>query len=108
MVHERVVSIKDDHPALPGHFPNCPVVPGVVLLAEVYETLRLGSTAPLRIIKLPVVKFTSPLRPGEVLTVVVEEHETTCAEFSCHVDGRVIASGSIEFSRDHIARVEPT
>ena len=108
MVHERVVSIPVDHPAIAGHFPNHPVVPGVVLLSEVCDTLRLGSTAPLRVIKLPVVKFSSLLRPGEALTIVVEEHENTCAAFSCHVEGRAIASGSIEFSRDHVTRVEPT
>lgn len=108
MVHERVVSIRDDHPAIAGHFPNHPVVPGVVLLAEVCETLRLGSTAPLRIVGLPVVKFSSPLKPGEALTIVVEEQATTCAAFFCHVEGRAVASGSIEFSRDHVARVEPT
>lgn len=108
MVHERVVSIQGDHPAIAGHFPNHPVVPGVVLLSEVCETLRLGSTAPLRIMRLPVVKFSSPLRPGEVLTIVVEEQATTSAAFSCHVNGRTVASGSIEFSREQVARVEPT
>ena len=108
MVYERVVSIKDDHPALAGHFPNHPVVPGVVLLAEVCETLRLGVAAPFRIIKLPVVKFSSPLKPGEALTIRVEEDDTSSAVFSCHAEGRAIASGSIEFSRDHVARVEPT
>ncbi len=108
MVHERVVSIKSDHPALAGHFPNHPIAPGVVLLMEIFETLRLGASASLRVMKLPVVKFSSPLRPGEALTIRVEEDAASHAVFSCHVDGRAVASGSIEFSRDHVVWAERT
>ena len=39
MKHERVVSIGPDHPALRGHFPGHPVVPGVLVMDEVIETL---------------------------------------------------------------------
>ncbi len=31
----RSLTVSAEHPALPGHFPGQPVVPGVVLLAEV-------------------------------------------------------------------------
>ncbi len=73
MVHERVLSIGYDHPALAGHFPGCPIVPGVVLLNEVFETLRRGSAASLVVTGLPMVKFSSPLRPGEVVIIRVDE-----------------------------------
>ena len=72
MVHERVLSISHDHPSLAGHFPGYPVVPGVVLLNEVLETLRRGSVASLMVTGLPMVKFSSPLRP-EVVTIRVNE-----------------------------------
>lgn len=96
MVHERVLSIGHDHPSLAGHFPGHPVVPGVVLLSEVIETLRRGSNAPLSVTGLPAVKFSSPLRPGESVIIRVEE-EAGRAAFLCTVQARPIASGVIEF-----------
>ena len=106
MVHERVLSIGDDHPALAGHFPGYPVVPGVVLLNEVLETLRRGSAASLVVIGLPMVKFSSPLRPGEVVTIHVDEEGAGRATFSCQVGARLIASGAIEFTPGTVARME--
>jgi 3-hydroxymyristoyl/3-hydroxydecanoyl-(acyl carrier protein) dehydratase len=98
MVHERVVSIGPDHPSLAGHFPGYPVVPGVVLLNEVLDTLRQGSTAPVSVTGLPRVKFSSPLRPGEAVTIRVDQDPTALATFACRVDARLVASGVIEFT----------
>ncbi|TKS60656.1 MAG: hypothetical protein EWM72_01206 [Nitrospira sp.] len=106
MVHERVLSISHGHPSLAGHFPGYPVVPGVVLLNEVLDTLRRGSTAPLLVTGLPMVKFSSPLRPGEVVTIRVDEDATARATFSCQVDARLIASGAIEFTPGTAAQAE--
>ena len=97
MMHERVLSIGYDHPSLAGHFPGHPVVPGVVLLNEVLKTLRHGSAASLVVTGLPMVKFSSPLRPGEVVTIHIDEEGAGHATFSCQVDARLIASGAIEF-----------
>lgn len=98
MVHERVLSIHHDHPSLAGHFPGYPIVPGVVLLAEVLETLRRGSSVSLVVTGWPMVKFVSPLKPGEAVTIRVEEEEPGRAAFLCRVEARVIASGRIEFT----------
>jgi 3-hydroxymyristoyl/3-hydroxydecanoyl-(acyl carrier protein) dehydratase len=98
MLHERVLSISHDHPSLAGHFPGHPVVPGVVLLNEVVNTLRLGLAASLMVTGLPMVKFSSPLKPGEVVTVRVDVERAGEATFSCQVDARLIASGAIEFT----------
>ncbi|AKJ30468.1 hypothetical protein [Caldimonas brevitalea] len=67
--------IPVDHPSFVGHFPGQPLLPGVVLLAEVLEALlgdpeiavRLGS-AP----RLGAVKFLAPVGPGAGLRVVWE------------------------------------
>lgn len=108
MVHERVLSIGHDHPSLAGHFPGYPVVPGVVLLNEVLDTLRRGSAAPLVVKGLPTVKFSSPLRPGEAVTIRVDEEGAGRATFSCRVDARLVASGTIEFMPGATAHMERT
>jgi 3-hydroxymyristoyl/3-hydroxydecanoyl-(acyl carrier protein) dehydratase len=106
MVYERVLSIGYEHPALAGHFPGYPVVPGVVLLNEVFETLRRGSVASLVVTGLPMVKFSSPLRPGEIVTIHIDEVRAGRATFSCQVDARLVASGAIEFTPGREARAE--
>lgn len=105
MRHERTVSIGHDHPSLAGHFPGHPIVPGVVLLGEVIETLRLSSTA-LSVVGLPMVKFSSPLRPGEAVTIQIDQDEAALVSFSCRVGTRVIASGVIESASGSATQME--
>lgn len=98
MGYERTVSIRHDHPSLAGHFPGHPVVPGVVLLDEVLHIVREDSGAARSVTGLPLVKFSSPLRPGEVVTIHVDLDEATGAAFSCRVGTRLVASGTIELA----------
>lgn len=58
------VIVAADHPALPGHFPGRPIVPGVLLLDRVIAALqqRTGRC----VAGLRRVKFTSALLPAEV------------------------------------------
>ena len=63
--------IGHDHPALPGHFPGRPVVPGVVLLDRVLEAVE-REAGPLRALALPQVKFLQPLLPGERARIELE------------------------------------
>ena len=95
MKHERVVSISPDHPALPGHFPGHPVIPGVVILDEVIETLREHCGQALVVTGLPSVKLSSPLLPGERLTIEIVQEDAGTASFTCRVDSRLVAAGSI-------------
>ncbi len=106
MRYERVVSISHDHPSLAGHFPGHPIVPGVVLLNEVLDTLRQYSSPSLAVMGFPSVKFSSPLRPGEVVTIRVEADASALATFFCRVESRLIAIGSIELSQGTAAERE--
>lgn len=97
MTHKRVVSIGPDHPALPGHFPGHPVVPGVLVMDEVIETLREYYGQVLIVTGLPSVKLSSPLFPGERMMIEIVREDAGTAAFICRVDQRMVATGSIRF-----------
>ena len=97
MSYERTLTITQDHPALAGHFPGHPVVPGVLVLDEVIETLRLRYGHALVVTELPALKLLSPLKPEESLTISIEPEDAHTAAFTCRASGRLIASGSIRF-----------
>lgn len=59
------------HPALPGHFPGNPIVPGVVLLDRVCAALEARGVARGGL-RLPQVKFLQPLLPGQQARVELE------------------------------------
>ena len=85
--------IPAGHPALPGHFPGRPVVPGVVLLDEVLSLVRLalgGEPA-----CLTQVKFLRPVVPGEAVDVAVEPAGQGRVAFLARVGGRPVLRGSI-------------
>ena len=80
---EKRGTIAADHPALPGHFPGAPIVPGVVVLNEVLSAI------PGRM-HIPWAKFHAPLLPGEEFAIRIEG-----TKFSVHRGDTLIASGSV-------------
>lgn len=94
---EPAQAIPADHPALAGHFPGDPVVPGVMLLARVADALRARFPASLPG-ELLHARFESALRPGEPF-VVEARREPGSARFEVRraqpdgSRGAVIASG---------------
>jgi 3-hydroxymyristoyl/3-hydroxydecanoyl-(acyl carrier protein) dehydratase len=97
MTVERTLTVTKDHPALSGHFPGHPVVPGVVVLDEVIETLKQQYGDSLIVTGLPAVKLSSPLKPEEPLKITIEPEDVETAAFTCRVGSRLVASGSIRF-----------
>ncbi len=59
-----------DHPALAGHFPGRPIVPGVLLLDQVLT--HLSSTSGRQVALLRQVKFLSAMLPGETARVAFD------------------------------------
>ena len=95
--HRRMIStrlrIVADHPALPGHFPGRPIVPGVVVLDRVVATIEREYGA--RIVALPQVKFASPLLPEQEVELRVEE-KAGRLHFNVLREGVPVASGIAE------------
>jgi 3-hydroxyacyl-[acyl-carrier-protein] dehydratase len=91
------IEIGIDHPALAGHFPDRPVLPGVALLAEVLEAAaadpRLSAAvgaAP----RLGVVKFLSPVEPGASLVLAFRLGDVA-VDWQIDDRGRAVATGRI-------------
>jgi 3-hydroxymyristoyl/3-hydroxydecanoyl-(acyl carrier protein) dehydratase len=91
-------TIAHDHPALPGHFPGAPIVPGVVLLEHVLAAIDPdGTLAPLRLRQ---VKFLRPLLPGETAGIEVAAMEQSGAttgrwRFRVRRGDTLLASGEV-------------
>lgn len=91
--------VPPEHPALPGHFPGRPVVPGVVVLDRVIDAIEREHGA-LGALRLPQVKFVQPLLPGEVADISVETLEPLPGEsgrwrFRVSRAGAPVASGEV-------------
>jgi 3-hydroxymyristoyl/3-hydroxydecanoyl-(acyl carrier protein) dehydratase len=88
------IYIAASHPALAGHFPGQPVVPGVVLLDRVAAALeRLGAG---HVSGFSQVKFVRPLLPEQRVELVIELDAG--ARFRISDGAQLIASGSVELS----------
>jgi 3-hydroxymyristoyl/3-hydroxydecanoyl-(acyl carrier protein) dehydratase len=92
--HRSEFRIAPDHPALPGHFPGHPVVPGVLLLDGVIEAATRWLGAPLRVRGLRQAKFIAPLLPGEVASIDLELAGDSL-DFVIQRDGTTVAKGCL-------------
>ena len=97
MTFEAVRIIHANHPSLPGHFPDTPLVPGVVILDEVIGALdEWRANSQLNGIRM--VKFLAPLQPEQAFTISLSLKNEHIAEvnFCCRSEDRVIVEGQLE------------
>jgi 3-hydroxymyristoyl/3-hydroxydecanoyl-(acyl carrier protein) dehydratase len=97
--------IPADHPALAGHFPGNPIVPGVLLLNEVLSVIERGLRVTPGPLSFSIVKFTAPLRPGELFTVTVDAADRERISFTIRRGNAAIASGSLQHRDALVATV---
>ena len=92
------ISIDEGHPSLPGHFPGHPIVPGVLLLAEIFAQLTKVHPG-FGVAALEQAKFLRPVRPSEVVALASRMGE----------GGRVHFTGMLgdEAAFHGVARMQP-
>jgi predicted LPLAT superfamily acyltransferase len=86
------LKIEAGHPALTGHFPGVPVLPGVVLLDEILRAVEQTGGGGVRW-TVGAAKFLKPVRPGETLTLECEPLPNGSMRFAFSSAGRPVANG---------------
>jgi 3-hydroxyacyl-[acyl-carrier-protein] dehydratase len=87
------LTITAEHPALAGHFPGMPIVPGVVLLDETLRAVEKDATAGAVRWRIGTAKFVSPVHPGEPLTLEHERLDNGSLRFTVLRAGQPVARG---------------
>jgi 3-hydroxymyristoyl/3-hydroxydecanoyl-(acyl carrier protein) dehydratase len=78
------------HPALPGHFPGRPVVPGVLLLDAVLRAAATKGEPLRRILR---AKFSAPVEPGAEVEIHFDNRTNGRTAFTCHSGGITVLLG---------------
>lgn len=86
--------IAANHPALPGHFPGHPVVPGVMIIDHVLQAVA-AALPTWRVIGIRKLKFLHPLLPGQSFSVQLAEMKNGRVRFVCLHEEHGIAEGNL-------------
>lgn len=92
--HSATLRVPADHPALTGHFPGNPVVPGVVILDAVISAAESWLGASFVVDSISHAKFLAPLKPDEAARIQLALRESSL-EFFIYRDEATIAKGTL-------------
>jgi len=87
------VTIAAEHPALAGHFPGAPILPGVLLLDEMLRAVEQERSCAGMRWRIGAAKFVKPVRPGETLTLEHEPLPNGSIAFRIASAGQAVAHG---------------
>ena len=90
---QTALRIGPEHPALAGHFPGNPVVPGVVLLERVAAALRAWRGERVEQID---AKFVQPLLPDEGAVIELQAEAARIRFTVTRADGVPLARGTLQ------------
>lgn len=96
-VYETTVCVPLSHPALPGHFPGRPIVPGVIVLDAVLAAAEQWLGRALSVSGLPQAKFSAPLLPQRPAHLQLQLTGTQL-RFSVTADSQALAQGIFELA----------
>lgn len=94
MSFASTVVIAPDHPALAGHFPGHPIVPGVVLLDLALLAITRALALPKAPARLAQAKFLAPVGPGAELRITHTAVTAGNVRFEIHCGETRVATGS--------------
>ena len=89
------LTISADHPALAGHFPGAPILPGVLLLDETLHALHGDQSLAHTHWRIGRAKFLKPVRPGDTLLVEHERLANGAVHFLVSSAGSAVAEGML-------------
>jgi 3-hydroxyacyl-[acyl-carrier-protein] dehydratase len=92
-------AVQANHPALLGHFPGNPVVPGVLILDHVLRVYEASQTKPMSPRRFTSVKFLQSLWPGEVADIAFDVKPDKVS-FSVFRNGTLLVKGVFESCGD--------
>jgi len=84
-----------DHPAAQGHFPDDPLIPGAVLLADTLREIEAGLGESLASCRIRSAKFVASVRPGDRVTIEYSRSRGNAIRFDCKVGGRTVLKGEV-------------
>lgn len=99
MPGSRETRFAPDHPAGAGHFPGNPIIPGALLLDEVLDAI-VGDDRASRRCEIRMVKFLSPVRPGDRIRIEWREVQDD-THFECALldTSHIAVTGTLRLSR---------
>ena len=92
---ETMLAVPRDHPAYEGHFPGHPILPGVVILAEVLAAIEAATARAPQQWEVSNAKFLDPVTPGTALTLLHEVLDSGAVRFEVRSATGVVASGTL-------------
>jgi len=93
LVNKQHYCIPAAHPCLTGHFPDHPIVPGVVILD--YAQQQLLSAFPNdQVSTLTQAKFLHPLLPDQDFVISLTQSSAHNIKFSCMRDTETLVTGT--------------
>jgi 3-hydroxyacyl-[acyl-carrier-protein] dehydratase len=97
--HQQALFIAPHHPVFAGHFPDVPVVPGVLLLSLILDAAEEWLGTAVHPVRLRQAKFPAPWLPGMRVQANLE-YDVRQLRFEVRADAQTLALGMFELESD--------